>query len=198
MAMETDPLLGKDDPPPPLSRLQRFAITFFSLVRLLRGLCFIAWPAILLSSFEIPQNGASFMLGSLLGSRDLLLGGLLYTADMLSIREVSRALVTNLLSDAMDTFILIFSAACSWHWKNPFIEIGISALLAFLEHLTLYSMSEDDTESPVASYEAGMQAAEDKNRRLGTWLSELRMAEMQQQDRQSLRPESAFAPSSIV
>ena len=192
--IETDPtvpLLRRNapPPPPPLNGVQRFAITFFSAVRIARGLCFIAWPALGLSSFDIPQTGATFLLGSLLGSRDLLLGGLLWTADQHFPREVRRALLANLLSDAMDTFILIFSAACSWHWRNPFIEIAIAAVLAILEHLTLWSMSDDDDRGdPTAGYAAGVQAVEDKKRRLDTWLTELRMAEAAQYSQQ--RPAS--------
>ena len=192
--IETDPtvpLLRRNAPSPaPLNAVQRFAITFFSAVRIARGLCFIAWPALGLSSFDMPKTGATFLLGSLLGSRDLLLGGLLWTADLHSPREVRRALLANLLSDAMDTFILIFSAACSWHWRSPFVEIGVAAVLAILEHLTLWSMSDDDGGvDPTAGYVAGVQAVEDKNRRLDTWLTELRMAEAAQQQQQQLSPQ---------
>ncbi|KAL6851217.1 hypothetical protein ACO1O0_008345 [Amphichorda felina] len=203
--IETDPtvpLLRRNAPPPaPLNAVQRFAITFFSAVRIARGLCFIAWPALGLSSFDMPKTGATFLLGSLLGSRDLLLGGLLWTADLRSPREVRRALLANLLSDAMDTFILIFSAACSWHWRSPFVEIAVAAVLAILEHLTLWSMSDDDGGvDPTAGYAAGVQAVEDKNRRLDTWLTELRMAEAAQQQQQlsPQRPASTQPAESTI
>ncbi|KFH40347.1 hypothetical protein ACRE_089950 [Hapsidospora chrysogenum ATCC 11550] len=200
--MEMDPtlpLLRKtapaSTPAPPLNSLQRSAITLFSAVRIARGLIFMAWPALGLSSFDIPQGGATFLLGSLLGSRELLLGALLWTADLRCPRETRRALLANLVSDAADTLILIFSAVLSWHWRNPFIEIAMSALLASLEHLTLWSMSPDgDAEGDAtAAYRAGLQAADDKNRRLDTWLSELRMAEAQ-----TVRAASTLPPESTA
>ena len=189
------PLLGKQAAPPPpplLNRFQRFLITFFSVFRIVRGLGFMAWPALGLSSFDIPRSGATFLLGSLLGSRDLLLGGLLWSADLHNAREVRRALLVNLLSDAMDTFILIFSAAASWHWRNPLVEIGIAATLAIMEHLTLWSMDEDEGQG-AREYQAHMQAGEDKKRRLDTWLSELRQVEAQTQ-----RPASTVAGESAA
>jgi len=193
MITETQPLLVKPTPPPspPLNSAQRIAITLFASVRVVRGLAFIAWPAIGLSSFDIPTTGATFLLGALLGSRDFLLGGLLWTADLdaPSRREVRRALLVNLLSDAMDTCILIFSAACSWHWRNPFIEIGLAAVLAVAEHLTLWSMDED-TDDGAAAYVRLVQAGEDKQRRMDSWLTELRAAE-----EQSYRPASTVAES---
>lgn len=181
---ETLPLLHRDITVlkhPPLNTLQKAAIATFSLVRLIRGLCFIAYPALGLSSFDIPQSGATFLLGSLLGSRDLLLGGLLWTADLgsESRRELRRALLVNLLSDVMDTCILIFSAACSWHWKNPFLEIGMAAVLAIAEHLTLWSISDEEEESSKVYVEA-LRRGDDKKRRMDTWLREMRMAEAQE------------------
>jgi hypothetical protein len=189
----TTPLLGQTTivvaSDPPLSGLQRFAINFFSLARLVRGVCFMVWPALILSSFDIPRNGGTFLLGSLLGSRDLLLGGLLLTADRFNRHEVRRALVTVLLSDAADTVILIFSAACSWHWKSPFIEIGLAAGFALLEHLLLWSMSEEEIRPGRGGY-YGIQAHEDKKRRLNTWLTQLQAAESRQN--------SVMAAESIV
>jgi len=182
---ETLPLLHRDlklvPQPPALNTPQKAAIATFSLVRLVRGLCFIAYPALGLSSFDIPQSGATFMLGALLGSRDLLLGGLLWTADLSPScrRELRRGLLVNLLSDVMDTCILIFSAACSWHWRNPFLEIGMAAVLAIAEHLTLWSISEEEEESSRVYVEA-LRRGDDKKRRMDTWLAEMRMAEAQE------------------
>ncbi|KAI9896066.1 hypothetical protein N3K66_008966 [Trichothecium roseum] len=195
---ETAPLLRPHvlpaQPEPPLNTIQRYAVKFFSCARLLRGLLFIAWPGIILSSFDIESSGGTFLLGSLLGSRDIILGGLLLTADTTQPRlnEVKRALLAALLSDAMDTFILIFSAACAWQWRNPFIEIGAAATLALAEHLTLWSMSEDDEGTGPRAYIQAMQAGEDKKRRLDTWLTELRVAEDAQAG-----PGSFVAPESI-
>lgn len=180
-----------------LSKLQRSAVTFFSVIRIARGLCFLAWPALGLSSFDIPESGATFLLGCLLGSRDLLLGGLLWTADPSSRREASRAVLFSLLGDVVDTCILVFSAACAWHWRNPVIEIIALAVIAIAEHLTLYSMSEDEYDGVrgggAAAYTAGLQALEDKQRRLGTWLAEMNEAEAQAQQQQ--QPPVPFRPS---
>lgn len=178
---------GTTTTPFKLNALQRTAVTSFSVVRIARGLCFLAWPALGLSSFDIPESGATFLLGCLLGSRDLLIGGLLWTADTTSRRETSRAVLISLLGDALDTCILIFSAACAWHWRNPVVEILAVALLAIAEHLTLYSMSEDEFENTkngggaAAAYSAGLQAMEDKKRRMDAWLAEMRVAEAAQQ-----------------
>lgn len=184
MMDETLPLLHRDHRTAqhlPLNTIQKAAIATFSVVRLIRGLCFIAYPALGLSSFDIPQSGATFLLGSLLGSRDLLLGGLLWTADISSSsrRELRRALLVNLLSDVMDTCILIFSAACSWHWRHPFLEIGMAAVLAIAEHLTLWSISDEEEESSKVYAEA-LRRGDDKKRRMDTWLNEMRMAEAQE------------------
>jgi hypothetical protein len=189
---------------PALSGLQRFLINFFATVRIIRGLTFMVWPALILSSFEIPRSGATFLLGALLGSRDLLLGGLLLTADdgpaasavTPVLREVRRALLANLLSDAMDTIILIFAAACSWHWRNPVIEILAVAIMALLEHLTLFSMSDDDDHVDYTKgYQTMLRATEDKKNRLDSWLTELRMVEEQQRQQQAVAPPTATAPS---
>lgn len=167
--------------PAPLSRLQRFAVSAFAIVRIVRGLSFVVYPAFGLSSFDIPQTGATFLLGSLLGSRDFLLGGLLYTADPRTPREMRRALAVNLLSDCIDTFILIFASACSWHWRNPLVEILTCAVLAALEHLTLWSMSEDEEEYSNKGYQTMLQAREDQKMRLDAWLTQLKLVEEQQQ-----------------
>lgn len=67
------------------------------------------------------------------------------------------------------------------------MEILAVALLAIAEHLTLYSMSEDEFENTkngggaAAAYSAGLQAMEDKKRRMDAWLAEMRVAEAAQQ-----------------
>ncbi|CAH0054831.1 unnamed protein product [Clonostachys solani] len=200
--------------PPPfkLSAPQEFAIYFFCVTRLVRALLLVAWPALGLASFEIPATGPAFMMASLLASRDLVLGALLWTADRGSRRETSRALLFNLLVDSMDTFILIFSAACDWHEKrSPLAEIVTVAVLAILEHLTLYSMSEDDCPDAggqhggnvyvayggAANYAYGLQVSEDKQRRVDAWLTELRAAE-DQMPPQQYRPASTIVAESNV
>ncbi|CAI6091209.1 unnamed protein product [Clonostachys chloroleuca] len=199
--------------PPPfkLSAPQQFAIYLFCVTRLLRALLLVAWPALGLASFEIPATGPAFMMASLLASRDLVLGALLWTADRGSRRETSRALFFNLLVDSMDTFILIFSAACDWHDnRSPLPEIVTVAVLAILEHLTLYSMSEDECPDyqghggnvyvaygGAANYAYGLQVSEDKQRRVDAWLTELRAAE-DQMPPQQYRPASTIVAESNV
>lgn len=196
----------KAKPAPPLNGLQRFALGLFSTVRIIRGLTFIVWPALGLSSFDIPQTGATFLLGSLLGSRDLLLGGLLLTADDRStvagsapnLREVRRALLVNLLSDAMDTLILIFAAACSWHWRNPVVEILAVAILAIMEHLTLFSMADDDDEvDHTKGYQTMMRTMEDRKDRMETWLAEMRALEEQQRQNPVAGTDASRAESTL-
>ncbi|KAI9152120.1 hypothetical protein HJFPF1_09344 [Paramyrothecium foliicola] len=175
---------------PPLSGLQRFAIRTFAVLRILRGLCFIIYPALSVDSLEMPESPSNtIILGCLLGGRDLLLGGLLITADESLEREVRRALVVNLLSDAMDTFILIFSAACSADWEHRLAEIIGVAVLALLEHLTLFSMGDDEelemrmiARNQAAGFVPGGYQTmylqnQDKKMRLESWLTELRFAE---------------------
>ena len=160
----------------PINRAQRLAVSVFSCLHIVRGLSFMVYPALGLSSFDIPQSGATFLLGSLLGGRDVLLGGLLFGADPAGRREVRRALLVNLLADAMDTCILVFSAACSWHWRNPLVEIASVAVMALLEHLTLWSMS-DEEEDGTRAYQALLRANEDKKMRLDNWMADMRRAE---------------------
>lgn len=175
----TVPLLRAATPAtPPLSSLQRFAVRAFAVIRILRGFAFMLYSAVFFSDFEIPRGNATFLLGNLLGSRDLLLGGLLYTADPRVLREVRRALTVNLLSDATDTVVLIFSAACSSHSRNPIAEIVAVAVLTILEHLTLWSMC-DEEEELSKGYQTMLQANEDQKKRLSSWLSELRVVEEQ-------------------
>ncbi|VUC20499.1 unnamed protein product [Clonostachys rosea] len=110
----------------------------------------------------------------------------------------------------MDTFILIFSAACDWHdQRSPLAEIVTVAVLAILEHLTLYSMSEDDCPDGghggntyvayggAANYAYGLQVSEDKQRRVDAWLTELRAAE-DQMPPQQYRPASTIVAESNV
>ncbi|KAH7324650.1 hypothetical protein B0I35DRAFT_406434 [Stachybotrys elegans] len=167
----------------PLSGIQRFAVTTFAVLRIIRGFGFVIYPALSVSSFELPPNGNAFVLGSLLGVRDLLLGGLLYTADEYLEREVRRALVVNLLSDAFDTFILIFSAACAAKWEHHILGIVFVAVLAFLEHLTLFSMNDDEeliarhAANGVYGYQTMVHGDDDKKMRMNSWLAELQFAE---------------------
>jgi hypothetical protein len=184
---------GPKPAPPPLSGLQRFAILTFSVLRIFRGLAFIVYPALSVDSLDMPENPSNtLVLGGLLGVRDLLLGGLLYTADETQEREVRRALVVNLLSDAMDTFILIFSAACAGEWEgHRLAAIAAVAVLALLEHLTLFTMGDDDGElemlmaargrpggmAAMGGYQTMLIENHDKKMRLETWLTDLRLAE---------------------
>jgi hypothetical protein len=207
-------------PPAPsvfkLNSLQRFAIASFAVIRILRGVAFFAWPALGLSSFDIPESGPTFLLGCMIGSRDLLIGGLLWTADPTSRRETVRAVLVSLLGDAIDTCILIFSAACMYHWRNPVVEIIALAVLSIAEHLTLYSVSEDEYDSTrgggAAAYAAGLQAMEDKKRRMDAWLADMRSADnaqptttttttqqqLQQQVYWTYRTSSPFMPPSSI
>ncbi|KEY66306.1 hypothetical protein S7711_02768 [Stachybotrys chartarum IBT 7711] len=179
--------MGVNPAPPALSGLQRFAITAFAIIRIMRGFGFVAYPALSISSLDVqPTGNNTFVLGSLLGVRDLLLGGLLYTADESLEREVRRALVVNLLSDAFDTFILIFSTACSAHWQaHRIVAIAFVAVLALMEHFTLFSMGDDEelmARHAAAGqggygYQTMMLVDEDKKNRMTSWLAELRNAE---------------------
>ncbi|PHH88200.1 hypothetical protein CDD83_7847 [Cordyceps sp. RAO-2017] len=197
-----------------VNRLQRTAVGLFAGLHILRGLFCLAYPASGLSSFDLPRSGATFLLSALLGVRDMLLGGLLATATTTTCsagdgdgndnggggckeggggcagsrcgadRELRRALAVNLLSDAADTFILIFSAACAWQRRNPVAEIGVVATMAILEHLTLWTMAAGSDSAgstvrnqAVAAYEARLQAHEDKQLRLDMWLADMRRDE---------------------
>lgn len=169
------PLFARQSPDPPPSvanDIQRLAIATFSVVRLLRGLSLIAYPRFGLWALDIPPDGSAYMLASLIGVRDVLLAGFLYTADTPSDptarREVTRALVVNLLSDALDAFVLIFYAAWSADWGNPVAVIVISAVMAILEHLTLWSLSEDEWNAL-----DHRSLEDDKKARMNAWLREL-------------------------
>ncbi|CAM1503308.1 Fc.00g080840.m01.CDS01 [Cosmosporella sp. VM-42] len=169
----TTPLLAGVAPdPPPMTRLQRGAVTAFSVLRFLRGVSLIVYPKFGLYALDVEPTGSAYMLTSLIGVRDLLIAGLLYTADSASRLELSRALVVNLLSDAMDAFLLIFYTAWSSNWGNPLAVIIVTAAMAIFEHLTLWSLSEIDQRSePRARFE------EIKASRMSAWLRELRRCE---------------------
>ncbi|KAF4978577.1 hypothetical protein FZEAL_5069 [Fusarium zealandicum] len=178
-------------PPEPSAgnHVQRIAVTTFSLVRFLRGISLITYPRFGLWALDISPDGSAYMLASLIGIRDILLSGLLYTADtdnahadLMSRRDVTRALVANLLSDALDAFVLIFYAAWSADWGNPVAVIVMSAVMAILEHLTLWSYSEDE----IGGYEQ-RSLQDDKKARMNAWLMELEGCEPEQSVPQSSR-----------
>ncbi|KAF9776669.1 hypothetical protein IL306_005136 [Fusarium sp. DS 682] len=187
-----------EQPPPPpaptaANHVQRFAITTFSLARFARGVSLIAYPRFGLWAVDIAPDGSAYMLASLIGIRDILLSGLLYTSDTTNAaidpsarREVIRALATNLFSDALDAFVLIFYAAWSDDWGNPIAVIVISAIMAIFEHLTLWSLSEDEW----AAHEYGSLGG-DKKARMNAWLRELERC-----GPETYRPEQSVPPSS--
>ncbi|KAF5975738.1 hypothetical protein FCOIX_7564 [Fusarium coicis] len=186
---------GQPPPPAPTaaSHVQRFAIATFSLARFARGVSLIAYPRFGLWALDIAPDGSAYMLASLIGIRDILLAGLLYTSDTTNAatdsaarREVTRALATNLFSDALDAFVLIFYAAWSDDWGNPIAVIVISAVMAIFEHLTLWSLSEDDW----AAHEYG-SLGDDKKARMNAWLREL-----ERYGPEEYRPEQSVGPSS--
>lgn len=154
---------------PQPSRLQGFAIHLFAVLHIVRGLCLVFYPAIGLSGVQLTYCDDAYPLGSLLGVRDVLLGGLLFTAGHHSLSQMRRVLAVLLLGDAADTFILIFWAACSWHRRAPVPEIVIWALTALLEHLTLWSMDASETQAHDLIRE---QTQGNAKLRLKTWLSE--------------------------
>ncbi|KPM40121.1 hypothetical protein AK830_g6457 [Neonectria ditissima] len=188
-------------PPPQLSlaaRIQRTAIATFCLVRFFRGLSLVVYPRFGLYALDVPPDGSSCMLASLMGVRDILFAGLLHTADVAGAlsgdayarREVSRSLAVGLLSDAVDAFVLIFYAAWSDDWGNPVAVIVVTAVMAIFEHLVLWSLSEDEWDAPeVRSLE------EDKVSRMNAWLRELGRYE-QEQEQALARPASSSASSS--
>ncbi|KAF4453363.1 hypothetical protein F53441_3959 [Fusarium austroafricanum] len=186
-----------EEQPPPAptfaNHVQRFAIATFSLARFCRGVSLIAYPRFGLWALDIAPDGSAYMLASLIGIRDILLAGLLYTSDTTNSatdpaarREVTRALATNLFSDALDAFVLIFYAAWSDDWGNPIAVIVISAVMAIFEHLTLWSLSEDDW----AAHEYS-STRDDKKARMNAWLRELERC-----CPEPYRPEQSVPPSS--
>ncbi|KAG5981232.1 hypothetical protein E4U43_006636 [Claviceps pusilla] len=149
---ETAPLLVRRElrpvVPPPVTRLQYLASSVIATLHLVRGVALMTSPAFVLAGFGFAllpgRPGAAVFLTTLLGLRDVLLGGLLAKADARRGYEVQRALGIALFSDSIDTFVLIFVVACSWSRRNPVPEIVSVALLAVLEHLTLWSFGDDE------------------------------------------------------
>ncbi|KAG6006710.1 hypothetical protein E4U21_006785 [Claviceps maximensis] len=207
---ETTPLLIQREvvpivPLPPVTGLQYIASSVIATLHLLRGFALISSPALVLSGFALPlsRSAPAVFFTSLLGVRDVVLGGLLASADARRGYEVQRALGIALFSDSIDTFVLIFVVACSWTRRSPVPEIVSVAMLAILEHLTLWSFGddEDDEDGGVAcadktngneahdmrrgrrtsrpSYQAIVQVDRvyDRRRRLGMWLEDLKRAE---------------------
>ncbi|KAK7418945.1 hypothetical protein QQX98_003648 [Neonectria punicea] len=179
------------------ARIQRTAIATFCLVRFFRGLSLVVYPRFGLYALDVPSDGSSCMLASLIGVRDILLAGLLHTADVANAldgdayarREVSRSLAVGLLSDAVDAFVLIFYAAWSSDWGNPVTVIVVTAVMAILEHLTLWSLSEDEWDAP-----EHRSLEEDKVSRMNAWLRELGRYEQDQELAQT-RPEPSSRAS---
>jgi len=179
--------------PTAANHVQRLAISTFSLARFFRGVSLIAYPRFGLWALDIAPDGSAYMLASMIGIRDILLSGLLYSSDTANAgvdhaarREVTRALATNLFSDALDAFVLIFYAAWSDDWGNPIAVIVISAVMAIFEHLTLWSFSEDDWNA----HEHG-SLGDDKKARMNAWLRELERCEPE-----AYRHEQSVPPSS--
>lgn len=137
----------------------------------------------MLAGFAIPESKLAFVFTSLLGVRDIVLGALILMADARRSHEVQRALGVALFSDSIDTFALIFVVASSLSRRNPVPEILSVALLALLEHLTLWSFGDDDEDVPSPSYQAIIQVdrLEGKKLRLGMWLEDLKRAEEAEQ-----------------
>lgn len=153
--------------PPPLTRTQTIFIKTISLLRLLRGILLLTYPKAPLSLLLIPPSTGTFQLSSHLGVRDILIAALLLTAP--TRLETSRALVLNLLSDAIDAFVLVFYSTFEKRWEGPLAVIIGTAVVAVAEHLTLWSMSEAE-----ARGEGGRSVREVKMARMGAWLRELR------------------------
>lgn len=177
MPGESSPLLPVSASSPaveaaPLTRIQRGAIKTFSIVRFLRGVSLLVYPKLGLWALGIQTDGATYLLASLIGVRDVLIAGLLFTSESASRSEVTRALVVNLLSDAIDAFVLIFYTAWSSHWGNPIGAIVMTAVMAIAEHFTLWGMSE--AERSDVNPRPSVQEA--KASRMSAWLRDLRRA----------------------
>ncbi|KAG5921694.1 hypothetical protein E4U53_003768 [Claviceps sorghi] len=195
----------------PVTTLQHLASSVIAALHLVRGFALFTFPAVVLSGFTLPsRSGPALFLTCLLGLRDVVLGGLVAAADAHRGYEVQRALGMALFSDSVDTFVLIFVVACSWTRRNPVLEIVSVALLAMLEHLTLWSFGDDDDGDdddnnnsvdggggggggginhngaigPPSrpSYQAIVQVdrIHDRRRRLGMWLEDVKRAEVVQ------------------
>ncbi|GAO17974.1 uncharacterized protein UV8b_00981 [Ustilaginoidea virens] len=174
--------------PPSVTRLQYLASSAVSALHLLRSLALLAIPNVVLAGFAVPASGPGLVLTTVLGLRDMLLAGLILMADPQRSYEVQRALGVALFSDSIDTFVLIFVVACSSGRRNPVPEIVSVALLAILEHLTLWSFGDDDDDDddygrPGPCYQAIVRVdrLEDKRLRLGMWLEDLKRAEQGEQ-----------------
>ncbi|KAK8922766.1 hypothetical protein H634G_03786 [Metarhizium anisopliae BRIP 53293] len=187
-ASPTTPLIRREEPKPQVlpavTRLQYIATAVIAALHIVRGIALLVCPAVALSSFAEPTSSTAFFFTSLLGVRDIILGGLLTLADPRRSYEIHRALGIALFSDSVDTFVLIFVVACSAHLKNPAPEIISVVLLAVLEHLTLWSFDEEDDDGLSPSQQATIQVTrlDDKRLRLGMWLEELKQAESLQED----------------
>lgn len=186
-ASPTTPLLKREapdgTPPAPMTRLQHVSTAVIAALHIVRGVALLVCPGIALSSFAVPTSSVAFVFTSLLGMRDIVLGGLLALANPHRIYEIHRALGIALFSDSVDTFVLIFVVACSVHLKNPAPEIISVVLLAILEHLTLWSFDDGEDDAPSPSQQATVYFArlEDKRLRLGMWLEDLKRAEQVQE-----------------
>jgi hypothetical protein len=174
MPTSTTPLLPVSAPAadPPLTRLQRGAIKTFSIIRFLRGVSLLVYPKLGLWALHIQTDGATYLLASLIGVRDILIAGLLFTSKSTSRSEVTRALVVNLLSDAIDAFVLIFYTAWSAHWGNPIGAIVVTAVMAIAEHFTLWGISEAER----IDVNPRPTVQEAKASRMSAWLRDLRRA----------------------
>lgn len=171
LAAPAEPTTPAEPPPLSLTRPQHIAVKTFSVLRFLRGLILLTYPQAGLWALAVPSSSATFMLASLIGVRDMLIAGLLFTAPAASRMEVSRALVLNLLSDAVDAFVLVFYSTFSKRWENPLAVIIVTAVMAIAEHLTLWSMSEAEAGGRA---EARPSIQEVKATRMTAWLRDLR------------------------
>ena len=185
---ETTPLLHPEagfavDQPPVTTRLQRWATSLLATLHVLRGLALVACPAAVLAIFSVPESSYAFFLTIVLGVRDAMLGGLLAMADPNRSHEIPRALAIALASDAVDTFIIIFVAASHGDHKSPVLGILSVALLAILEHCTLWSFGRDDPPTTSIHFRQAIvqtDRLEGKRLRLGMWLEDLKRAEQGQ------------------
>ncbi|KHN99826.1 uncharacterized protein MAM_02679 [Metarhizium album ARSEF 1941] len=186
-ASPTTPLIRRQDPPqvlPQVTRLQHISVAAVAVLHMLRGAALLACPAIALSSFAVSRSSTAIFFTSLLGVRDIVLGGLLVLADHRRGYEMHRALGIALFSDSVDTFVLIFAVACSARLKIPVPEMLSVVLLAILEHLTLWSFDDENDDVPGPFHEATVHVSrlDDKRLRLGMWLDDLKRAESLQED----------------
>ncbi|ODA81121.1 hypothetical protein RJ55_04084 [Drechmeria coniospora] len=184
----TDP---ERDPPtaPPrptghaMTRLQHATVCTFAAVHILRGVGLIAYPGVkaLLSSASIDPSLHLFC--AFVGLRDVLLGGVLAMSLRRREGEAHGALAAMLLSDAVDTFVLIFAEAATtgaWRGPRPVVVIAAVAALATVEHMTLWSMAGDGPAVPGGdsrAHQLRILGGEDKMARLDSWMLEMQRAE---------------------